>query len=205
MRLLPKDRLIRTSRIDHADWTYRPLLSWIVRRRYAMLMSMLPARVPSILEVGFGSGIFMPELAAHCDTLYGVDVHARVPEVQARLFEYGVAAQLFCEGAAHTSFADSSIDVIVALSALEFIEDMPDAAQEFARILKPGGRLLAVMPGKSRLLDLELREVTGECAERDYGDRRSAVVPELMTYFRIARTKRYLWIYTLYDFERRER
>lgn len=204
MKLLPKDWLIPTSRIDHGDWAYRPPQCYAVRERFRLIASLLPAHVTSILEVGFGSGIFMPELAARCRALCGVDVHDRVYEVQARLAEYGVRAHLVREDAAHTSFADSSFDVIVAVSALEFIQDIHGAAREFARLLKPNGRLLAVMPQTSSLLDLALRVMTGEHAQRDYGNRREAVVPALMRHFEQIRKRRFLLVYTAYELKPRK-
>lgn len=201
MNLLPSDELIKTSRVDHANWNYRPLLGTAMRRRFALILSLLPKeRVKSILEVGFGSGIFMPALAAHCDELYGVDVHDRVPDVQATLAQHGNEAQLHREDAAHTHFADASFDVIVAVSALEFVDDIDGAAREFARLLRPDGHLLAVMPRDSPVLDFALRLFTGQDARRDYGDRRQAVRPAIERYFRIVRKKRYLTIYRAYDF-----
>lgn len=205
MNLLPQNRLIRTSRVDHADWNYKPLLSYAMRRRFALILSLLPrARVPRILEVGFGSGVFMPELAAHCESLYGVDVHSNVPDVQTRLAEEGITVHLVREDAAHTSFGDGFFDLIVAVSTLEFIDDVNGAVREFSRLLRPGGRLLAVMPSKSALLDLALRLATGESAQRDYGNRREVVIPAVLHHFGLRRQKHYMHVYTAYEFERRD-
>jgi len=45
----------------------------------------LKSRRARILEIGYGSGVFMPELSARCDELYGVDVHSRHEEVAATI------------------------------------------------------------------------------------------------------------------------
>jgi ubiquinone/menaquinone biosynthesis C-methylase UbiE len=200
MELLPEDKLIQTSRVDHADWSYRPLLSFVMRRRYALAISLLPDQnVHRMLEVGYGSGIFMPELAKRCEQLYGIDVHPEADPVQARLLQCGVQAALSRQDAADTNFPDQFFDAIVSLSALEFIERIDDAATEFLRLLKPGGRVIAVMPAKSAVLDFALHAVTGESADRDYGNRRERVLPALLKHFRIKRKKSFFPIYNAYE------
>ena len=203
MKLLPESELVQTSRVDHADWNYRPFLSYVMRRRFALILGLLPReRVHRMLEVGFGGGIFMPELARRCEELYGIDVHPEVAEVQERLRRLGVSAALSRQDAAHTNFPDAFFDAIVSVSALEFIEDIDAAAHELARSLTSSGKLVAVMPGKSALLDFALRAATGEDAQRDYGGRRERVLPALLKYFRILRVKRFAPIYAAYEFEK---
>ena len=200
MELVPKDRLIQTGPFDHADWNYRPLLAFIARRRFALALSLLPpAPARRLLEVGFGSGVLMPELAKRCGELHGIDVHPSVDHVNACLAAQGVSAMLSRQDAAHTSFPDHFFDAIIAVSALEFIESIEDAASELSRILSREGRLITVMPRKSRLLDAALHLATGEDAERDYQGRREHVLPALLKHFRIARKKSFFPIYTAYE------
>ena len=46
------------------------------RKRYRLVQAVLPAhRVGGVAEIGYGGGIFLPELARHCETLQGIDVH----------------------------------------------------------------------------------------------------------------------------------
>lgn len=170
-----------------------------MRRRFALVLSLLPERSHRLLEIGFGSGVFMPELRGRCDELYGIDVHSQVAQVQTQLEACGVEAVLSQQSATQMKFADGFFDGVVAISALEFIDNIEDAAAELARILAPGGRLVAVMPGKSPLLDFMLRIATGEDAKRDYGDRRERVIPELEKYFRVLHTKSFSPIYTAYE------
>lgn len=204
MQLLPKDRLIRTSAVDHADWNYDPVLAYVMRRRFALVRKLFPrGRAQRILEIGFGSGIFMPELASRCDELFGVDIHTHVEEVQARIASAGIHASLFRQDAAHMTFPDGFFDLIVCVSALEFIQDLGSAAREAARVLRPDGHLVAVMPVKLRLLDALLHLLTRADPEHDYGDRRERVVPTMLRYFRIVRTSRFAPAYTAYLLTRR--
>lgn len=204
VQLLPRERLIQTSAVDHADWNYDFLLAYIMRRRFALVRKLLPVgRLGRILEIGFGSGIFMPELASHCDELYGIDIHSHVADVQDRLSAEGVLVSLSRQDAAQMDFPDAFFDLIVCVSALEFIEDIDGAARETARVLKPSGRLVGVMPAKSPFLDLVLHTLTGADPQADYGDRRERVIPALQQRFSIACTARFAPIYTAYALERR--
>src|SRR4029078_12268937 len=78
--LLPEEVLVKTGPVDHADWNFRPVLGVIQRARFRLLLDLLGGeRVDRLLEVGYGSGVFLPELARRCRSLYGVDIH-REPE-----------------------------------------------------------------------------------------------------------------------------
>jgi ubiquinone/menaquinone biosynthesis C-methylase UbiE len=201
MKLLPQDQLLHTSRVDHAEWNYRPLLSFIIRRRYTLALSLLPAEsVRRMLEVGYGSGIFMPELALRCEELYGIDIHSEAATVQERLMQSGVRATLTRQDAATMDFPDGFFDRVVSVSALEFIERIDEAASAIARVLRPRGRLVAVMPSKSGFLDFALHVSTGEDAQRDYGDRRERVLPALLRHFCIERKRTFAPVYNAYEF-----
>src|SRR5690606_26267525 len=75
LRLLPRGALVKTGTVDHADWNYRPVLGPISRIRFKLALALLPSPSRRLLEVGYGSGIFMPELARTCEVLYGLDTH----------------------------------------------------------------------------------------------------------------------------------
>lgn len=145
----------------------------------------------------------MPELRDHCEELYGVDVHGLNDRIQEILAQCGVTATLSRQNAAHTTFPDAFFDTIVAVSALEHTQEIAEAAREFSRLLAPHGRLIAVIPRKSVVLDFILHIATGEDAKRDFGDRRERVVPTLRTHFQITREVAFWPVYTAYLFEPR--
>ncbi len=94
MRLLPRESLIKTGPFDEARWNYRFLVGIIIRQRYRLLERLLQGqRGRRLLEIGYGSGIYLPELARVCDELHGIDVHAMHEEVTRILAEQQIAAQ----------------------------------------------------------------------------------------------------------------
>lgn len=186
MKLLPPHALLKTGDVDHADWNHRPLLGIIARTRYRLALSLLPqARVGRLLEVGYGSGVFMPELARRCEELYGVDIHPMPQEVEGVLAGFNVAAHLYAASASALPFENEFFDCLVAISALEFVEELDRACVEFKRVLKPGGFLIVVTPGRSPLVDCGLKLLTGESAKKDYDNRRELLLPTLHRHFRV--------------------
>jgi SAM-dependent methyltransferase len=188
IHLLRRDLLVRTGPVDHADWSYRGVLGWLIRRRYHMVLRLMGTdHFARLLEVGYGSGVFLPELVRHADEVAGVDIHDKLGEVARALDMDGVKARLtHCVGE-RLPFEDASFDAIVALSVLEFVDDMERTARELSRVLAPGGSLFVITPGKSALVDLGLRVLTGRSAQSDFGDRRERVIPALERTFQVTR------------------
>ena len=188
LRLLPPEALLKTGEVDHADWNYRPLLGTISRLRFRFVVSLLEGeRSRRLLEIGYGSGVFMPELARFSDELYGIDVHQMTGRVAESLAGFNINAQLFSASAAAMPFDDNFFDCAVAVSALEFVDDPGAACREIKRVLKPDGALIVVTPGHSPVVDFGLKILTGKSAKQDYDDRRQKLLPRLLDHFRVER------------------
>jgi len=186
MRLLPKAALLKTGEVDHADWNYRPLLGSIMRLRFRLVVSLLGRRrYPRLLEIGYGSGVFLPELAQHCDELFGLDIHDHHAAVSEAVKKSRVRATLLSASMTAMPFEDHSFDCVVAVSTLEFVEDLEGVCREVKRVLRLGGVLVVVTPGNSWLVDFGLKMLTGKSARADFGDRRELVIPTLLHHFRL--------------------
>jgi ubiquinone/menaquinone biosynthesis C-methylase UbiE len=182
-RLLPPADLIRTGPVDHADWNYRVPLRWLSRRRLTLATRLLPPHIDRLLKVGYGSGVHLPHWSTRADEVYGIDPHPHAAEVTERLAKHGVAARLTSGSAEAMPYPDAHFDCLLAVSAVEFIPDLPAACREMRRVLRPGGCVVVVTPGRSPLVDCGLKVFTGKSAQADYGDRRAAVLPTLLEHF----------------------
>lgn len=190
--LLPLDALIKTGNVDHADWNYRPVLGTISCSRFRLIKKMLAGRkADSLLEIGYGSGVFLPELAKHVNRICGVDVHEKPNEVMAKLLEHGIHSELITSGAEKMKWENDSFDFVVAVSALEFVSDLNAVCEEVKRTLKPEGRLMVVTPGQSPILDFGLKILTGKSAKEDFGNRREIILPTLKKHFNIVKELTY--------------
>lgn len=186
IKLLPPSALIRTSKIDHAEWNFQLILGWIQRLRFKLVVSLLPLhQFHRLLEVGYGSGVFMTELAGHCEELYGIDIHQKQKSVSHSLARFNVTANLFSADVAKMPFRENFFDCVVAISTLEFVSNLDAACTELKRVLTPSGVLFVVTPGNSVLADLGLKLLTGKNAKDDYSNRRDAVISTLLKHFKV--------------------
>ena len=158
------------------------------RRRFALVAALCAGvRAGRTLEVGYGSGVFMPELARSTDELYGIDVHGHAAQIERTLQQHGIHASLRAGAIESSGFPDSFFDRIVAVSALEFVSDLERACAEMRRVLNPQGRLVVVAPRASPVLDALLRIATGASAKSDFEDRRERLRPTLLRFFALER------------------
>ncbi len=194
VELLPRELLVQTSEVDHADWNYRPILGTLQRARFELIRLLLAdTRGDDLLEVGYGSGVFFPELRKVCPQISGIDPHDMVEEVSESIANAGIRADLRSGSVSEMPFDDDSFDVVVAVSALEYVEDIDAACHEIIRVLRPGGVVALVTPGKSPILDLGLNLLGGEDADDNYGNRRETLLTALDRYFTRQKTKSWPW------------
>lgn len=130
-----------------AGWT-RATRQWLYQR--ASLAQAGLTQAWDVLEVGCGTGVIAGELARTGPArVVGLDVD---PErlALARQQESGA---IYVQGDAHVlPFADESFDIAVCHYLLLWLADPVRGVREMARVVRPGGRVLA-------------------CAEPDYGGR----------------------------------
>lgn len=188
-KLLPLDSLVKTSDVDHADWNYHPFLSIIQRLRFKIIIALLKHKkhYQRILEAGYGSGVFMPYLAALSDELYGIDPHEYNEKVEHSLSRNNISAKLFSGSITKLPFEDGYFEAVVIVSAIEYVDDIESACHEIVRVLKKNGVLIVVTPGCSKFVDIGLKLLTGESANKNYKSRRMKLQPALMKYFSVER------------------
>jgi SAM-dependent methyltransferase len=110
-----------------------------------------------ILEIGCGTGVFAERLAAqHPDAaLLATDQSARFVELTAAR---GVEARV--ADATELPFEDDTFDLVAAMWMLYHVPDLDRGLAEVRRVLRPGGRFLAVTNGDEHVADLR-REAGG--------------------------------------------
>jgi SAM-dependent methyltransferase len=154
-RLLPK-----TADDDPVDYYFKPLTARLYRARLRLAGELLgPGPYESLLEVGYGSGIYLPELARRSRRLAGVDIHGESARVAEMLERLGVAADLREASLFELPFGDGEFDGLVCLSVLEHIRELDAALAELARVVRPGGVLVLGFPVRNVVTDTFFRAV----------------------------------------------
>ncbi|MFQ5702330.1 MAG: class I SAM-dependent methyltransferase [Acidobacteriota bacterium] len=144
----------------------------IVFQRFwnAEILSLLPDPIPSpVLDNGCGAGILLCDLAARCDTVYGLDLSAemleqarhRAPEVDLR------------EGdLENLPYPDGFFATVVCRGSLHHVPSRQDAVAEINRVLSPGGMLVMTEPSNEFFLVRWARGLLYRCSSKfDQGDR----------------------------------
>ena len=161
----PVLRLPRRGQIQPVDpaaeptrYYYWPLVGWFYRERLRMMLRALGnTHRPCLLEVAYGSGIFLPSLAPLCDELTGVDLHEHQELVRKNLAATMVTAQLDTGDARALPYPDDAFDAVVSASMLEHLVDPRAVIGEMLRVLRPGGRLVMGFPGQNPAMNAFFR------------------------------------------------
>ena len=94
--------------------------------------------------------------------------------------------ELATGGAEKMKWENDFFDSIIAVSALEFVDDLEKVCAEVRRLLRPSGSFFIVTPGKSPMLDFGLKMLTGKSAKEDFADRRELILPTLFKHFTVS-------------------
>jgi len=146
-----QDEYAQMFRLEDGHW-------WFVARRNLLMQALkrfqptplVPALTNDaplkILDVGCGTGGTMDRLRP-LGLVVGLDLEPLALE-----FSHNRGHRSLTLGSATAlPFATNSFDLVVALDVLEHIPDHQTAAREIARVLRPGGLLLATVPAYQHL------------------------------------------------------
>jgi SAM-dependent methyltransferase len=106
-----------------------------------------------LLEIGLGQGADSEQIIRRGAVWSGVDLTPEsVARVAARLSLRGLPFErLECASALALPFPDNSFDVVFSHGVLHHIPDVKTAQREIARVLKPDGRLVAMLYARRSL------------------------------------------------------
>ena len=132
------DKLAARSRRDFLNKGYYSLLR-------DSLVEMFSDKSGSMLDICCGEGYYTAALGAETNLdVYGFDISKEMVRLGAKRG----SATYFVANMAHIPVADGSFDYAIHLFA-------PFQEKEFSRVLKPGGKLYSVVPGRHHLWGLK--------------------------------------------------
>ncbi len=136
----------------HADTTENHFMDVLTRTAVFDAIRRNASTVDQILEVGCSSGLMLAELHEQWPDaqLAGLDALADgLVAAQARVPQAEVAHA----SATDLPVDDGAVDVVITINVLEHIADDATAFREAARVLRPGGIFVGVIPNNPALYD----------------------------------------------------
>jgi ubiquinone/menaquinone biosynthesis C-methylase UbiE len=122
------------------SWFSTPLGSTVDALEKDLLYRLAaPRRGERALEVGTGTGHFAVELAQRGLGVVGLDISTPMLAAAA---SKGSTAHWLRGDAAALPFCASSFDLVLCVTALEFVADRERAMDQMWRMLRPGGRMV---------------------------------------------------------------
>jgi SAM-dependent methyltransferase len=172
--------------VEPSDRTFRLRLA-----RYPALAdavaAFVRARDPAagpvrLLDVGVGRGRSLryvePLGVAERVRWFGIDLDPRLAE---RLHRAATWRALLADASRGLPFRDGAFDVVLCEQVLEHLDDPAAALREIARVLRPGGLLVAGVPtfppGVAALRDAAARVVSRDDAHHGHGHVRTFSAP----------------------------
>jgi ubiquinone/menaquinone biosynthesis C-methylase UbiE len=95
-----------------------------------------------LLDAGCGRYLRFSKELSDTATVVGIDLES-VLETDNRSAPFGVRGDI-----GHLPFPPGHFDMIISRSVVEHLEDPPRVFREFARVLRPGGRVVVITPNK---------------------------------------------------------
>ncbi len=142
-----REHIHRTEVADPVNWYYIWGTKAFFLHRLKMALAMLGSRkYERLLDIGFGCGIFLPELSKRCDELYGIDIHENIHLVEDMMQKEGLQSTLSKASVTEIPYPDNYFESIVCMSVLEHIRDIGAAIREIRRVTKPGGTIVLGFP-----------------------------------------------------------
>lgn len=120
----------------------------VLRRALNDIVRLMPERkesYPTILDIGFGHGhsLWMLEEYFNPTTIIGLDVDPKAKNrAKENIKKCRCAVEILHSDAAYIDIPDNSVDMIFCHQSFHHLVNQERAAQEFFRVLKPGGVFL---------------------------------------------------------------
>ena len=194
----------------HEDWPYLPVYLEKMKMAHAFLDSCAKDEV--IYDMGCGEGILVDKYRNKGYSITGMDLNYSSDSVLQRSF-------------LNSELPDNSVDVLLCLDVIEHLvySDQEMAIEEFARVLKPGGRALITVPNlahlASRITFLFVGKLTrtssvdrhpGDRPAMEYIDlfqkdfsihRRKGVFPTfpILSVLTVLAPSKFIWLHNIYN------
>ena len=119
--------------------------------RRITVRTLSPAPDAVMLDIGSGTGPFLPLLRAYAPRGIAIGADFSFPMMHAGLARLDDRSAFVTADALRLPFADATFDTITAGFVIRNVSDIPTAFRELQRVTKPGGKLAILEVARPRL------------------------------------------------------
>ncbi|MBM4413526.1 MAG: ubiquinone/menaquinone biosynthesis methyltransferase [Chloroflexi bacterium] len=123
------DRMNRLMTFGLDDW-------W----RQIVVRAVNPAPDATMLDIGSGTGPFLPLLRRHAPAGIAIGADFVLPMMESGLHRLDARSAFVCADAQQLPFADNTFDTVTAGFVIRNVSDIDACFREIFRLTKPGGR-----------------------------------------------------------------
>lgn len=169
---------------------YFPFNQFYLKRLKIVLNLLDKNKHEKLLDIGFGSGIFLPSLSLKTKKLFGVDNHDYIQQVLDLLSDLKIEVELKKGSVLALPYEDNQFDCVTCLSVLEFVDDMDKAMSEIARVAKPGAKIIIGAPVVSRFTDACYTVLGKKGQNKIHPSDHKKIINSAKKYFSMEKTKK---------------
>lgn len=152
-QLLELQQTLYTSKNPTRRWLHCTRRDWIIEtiRQHGSDLS------GKALEVGPGSGIYLPVLASQFREVVAADIEEAYLKYATTLVRHYPNIEVMIDDITASSLSTHSFDLVLCTEVVEHIHESRRAIAEMHRLLKPGGALILSTPQRYSPLELAAR------------------------------------------------
>lgn len=148
--LVELQQTLYTSSNPTRRWLHCTRRDWVM----GALRHTVGDRHERAIEVGPGSGIYLPTLAELYDEVFALDIESAYLDHLRHLTGIHKNLALTIDDITASKMPDAAFDLILCTEVVEHISDSLSALQEMHRLLRPGGTLLLTTPQRYSPLEM---------------------------------------------------
>lgn len=152
-RLVGLQQTLYQSKNPTRRWLHTSRRDWII----AAVRKAAEGRAGSALEIGPGSGLYLPVLAERFREVVAADVEEAYLNHSRAVAERLPNVALLRDDITRSTLPDERFDLILCTEVVEHLADAQAAFAHLRRILRPGGALVLSTPQKWSVLEVAAR------------------------------------------------
>jgi len=191
LTLPARKNIFKTTWEDSLDLYYTPLIKDVYLHRFELAVSLIKGKqYESLLDIGFGCGIFLKELSLHTKLLYGIDIHENINKVRHTVQKEDFRAELKSGSILSIPYESQKFQCVMAMSILEHLTELDKAMSEIGRIACANADIILGFPVKNLITDSFFRSL-GYSPNKIHPSTHQSILKAIRRHFKIVKIIKY--------------